>query len=221
MSRLFFFIAAAAALRADSLEEILKRMDTSAKTFQSFSANIKEISYVEVLKESTTENGVMRLKRTKKGLVGIVEFAPPDQRTYHFDGGKAEIYRPKVKIKEVYDLSKYKGTLDRALTIGFGTSGAELRSDYTIKVVGPETIQEIPTTHLQLTPKSAEIQKLITTVDLWIQEGKSYPVQDKILQPSKEYSIFIYSDVKINPPLPNSAFELKVPSDVKEVHPQK
>jgi outer membrane lipoprotein-sorting protein len=61
--------------------------------------------------------------------------------------------------------------------------------------------------------------KLVTTVDLWIPEGKSYPIQEKPVFPSKDYRVLVYSNVKINPPLTNADFELKVPADVKKTRP--
>ncbi len=221
MNRLLTFFALTAFLRADTLEEILKRMDASAKKFQSVSATIKQITYNELLKDTSEGMGEMRLKKTNKGLVGIVDFAPPDKRTYHFNGGTVEIYYPKTNIEEIYDVSKYKGTMERALTLGFGTSGAELQKDYTIKMIGPDKVHGVAASHLELSPKSAEMQKLVTKVELWIQDGESYPVQEKGIQPSKDYTMFVYSDVKINPPLAPSSFEMKVPAGVKRVQPQK
>lgn len=221
MTRLIAFIAVCAALRADSLEEILKRMDASEKTFQSVSANIKHISFTQVLNQKDEETGRMRLKRTKKGLVGIVEFDPPDPLVYHFSGGLVELYRPKNNSVEEYDFSKYKGDLDRALILGFGTSGVELNKDYEIKVIGPETVQGVATTHLELAPKSKEMKKLVMKVDLWIQDGKSYPVQERGTEPNGNSSTFIYSNIRINPKLPDSDYELKAPKDVRRLHPGK
>jgi hypothetical protein len=40
--RSLLFIACAALVRADSLDEILKRMDDSAKKFQNFTAKLKQ-----------------------------------------------------------------------------------------------------------------------------------------------------------------------------------
>ncbi len=215
MIRPILFLLAAAVLRADSLEDILKRMDESAKKFQSVSAKLKETSFNAVLKETNDEGtGEMRLKRTKQGLVGVVVFGPPDPRTFHFNGGKVQIYHPKANSVDVYDVGKHKTAIDRGLMLGFGTSGAELQKDYSIKVIGSETIESVPATHLELTPKSAELRKLIQRIELWIRDGESYPVQDKVIQPSNDYSLFIYSDVKKNPPLPSSAFELNLGPDV-------
>jgi outer membrane lipoprotein-sorting protein len=213
--RPILFLTAAAALRADSLEDILKRMDASAKTFQSVSAKLKQTSYTAALKETNDEGtGEMRLKRTKQGLIGVVVFAPPDERTFHFSGGKVEIYHPKSNSADIYDVGKHKSAIDRGLMLGFGTSGSDLQKEYSIKVLGSETVQSVPATHLDLTPKSGELRKLIMHIELWIVDGKSYPVQDKIVQPSNDYSIFVYSDVKTNPSLPNSAFELNLPAGV-------
>ena len=221
MIRLIVLIAAAAALRADSLEDILKRMDAESKKFQSFSANLKQTEYTYVLKESTESTGQIRIKRNKDGLLGVVIFDPPENRIFHFAGRTVEIYYPKAKTEEIYDVGKYQGAMDLWLTLGFDTSGAELRKEYTIKLIGAETVESVPTTHIQLTPRSDQMLKLITTVDLWIPEGKSYPIQEKPLTPSKDYRVLVYSNVKINPPLSNSDFELKVPADVKKIHPAK
>jgi outer membrane lipoprotein-sorting protein len=222
VNRFVLLFAAAAALRADSLEEILKRMDASARTFQSFTAKLKQVDYTDVLHESSESNGEIRVKRTKSGIVAVVIFNAPDAKMMHFAGKSAEIFYPKTKIEEIYDVGKYQGAIDRWIALGFGTSGAELRRDYEIKYGGPQTVGSTATTLLQLTPKSDEVKKLAAQVDLWIENGKSYPLQVKALKPaSKDYLMFIYSDVKINPAVSNSDFELKLPADVRKIHPSK
>jgi outer membrane lipoprotein-sorting protein len=60
---------------------------------------------------------------------------------------------------------------------------------------------------------------MITRIDLWIQEGQSSPIQEKVTQPSKDYVLISYSDLKVNPDLPDSAFDLKLPEGVKRVKP--
>lgn len=197
-------------------------MDASAKTFQSFTAKLKQIDYTDVLHESSESNGEIRVKRNKNGMIALVSFSDPAPKTMHFAGKTAEIYYPKTKIEEIYDVGKYQGAIDRWIALGFGTSGAELRRDYDIRYVGPQTVGSATATLLELTPKSDEVKKLATQVDLWIKNGESYPLQFKALKPgSKDYLMFVYSDVKINPALSNSDFELKVPADVRKIRPAK
>ena len=126
MNRLIAFIAVSCAVRADTLEEILKRMDTEAKKFQSFSAKLKQVEYTAVLKQSSESTGEIRIKRTKSGLIGLVTFNAPEDRIIHFAGGKVEIFYPKAKTEDIYDVGKYQGEMDHWLALGFGTSGADL-----------------------------------------------------------------------------------------------
>ena len=210
-----------AAAHADTLDAILARMDRAAKEFKSVSAKMKRLEFTAVLNESGEMNGEMRLKRDKGGTVGLVEFHDPDPRVISFNGRQARVYYPKANTVEVYDAGKYKETMDRFLLLGFGTSGAELKKEYEIKQGGAEMVGSVQTTHLELIPKSPDLKQYVTQIEFWIPDGQSNPIREKVTQPSKNYSIVTYSDLKLNPGLPASAFELKLPPGVKILHPQK
>ena len=49
-------------------------------------------------------------------------------------------------------------------------------------------------------------------------EGESIPLQSKVTMTSGDYDQAKYSDIQMNPTLPDSAFELNVPADVKRVN---
>jgi outer membrane lipoprotein-sorting protein len=70
-------------------------------------------------------------------------------------------------------------------------------------------------------PKTDELKKLITKIELWVPEGQANPIQEKVTEPSKNYELVTYSDIKVNPALPDSAFELKLPPKVKKIYPQR
>jgi outer membrane lipoprotein-sorting protein len=213
----------AAGAQAETLPDILARMDRSAKEFKSMKAKMKQLEYTAVIDESSEKSGEVMLKRGKGASIGLVHFQQPDQQFIHFDGRRFRIFYPKANTVDVFDVGKYTGKIevDQVLLLGFGTSGAELSKSYTIKSLGTETLGGVNTTHIELTPKLPELQKYVTKFELWIPEGQSNPIQEKALQPSKNYSTFVYSDIMINPSLPDSAFELKLPPGVKTVYPQK
>lgn len=224
MSRLLFLFtiaAAAAPARAEGVSDILARMDRAAQEFKAVSAKLKRMSYTAVLDESSQVSGAMRLKRSRNGIVGIVEFAEPEPRVFHFSGHELQVYYPKANTVEIYDAEKYTKTMDQVLLLGFGTSGAELKNSYDIKAAGTETIGLERTTRIELTPKSSELRKLIVKVELWIPEGQSNPVQAKFTEPSKNYELATYSELQMNPALLDSMFELKLPAGVKKLTPQK
>jgi outer membrane lipoprotein-sorting protein len=208
-------------LHAEALEDLLARMDRAAQEFRSLSAKMKRMQYTAVIDEKSETEGAMRIRRAKAGTVGIVEFPAPDERTVFIAGKTAQIYYPKANTVEIYDTSKYVSNIDQFLLLGFGTTSAELNKAYTIRAAGTEMIGSVAATKLELTPKSAELKKLIAKIELWIPEGQSNPVQEKLTEPSKNYELINYLDIKVNPPLPDSAFELKLPSGVKKVYPQK
>jgi outer membrane lipoprotein-sorting protein len=207
--------------RAESLADVLARMDRAAQDFRALSASMKRVQFTAVINEANEMDGVMRLKRVKGGTVGIVDFQQPEQRTVYINGHNIQIYYPKANTVEIYDSSKYTANIDQFLLLGFGTSSAELHKSYDLKMSGAETIGGLATTRIEMTPKSAELKKLITRIELWIPEGQDTPIQEKVTEPSKNYELIAYSDIKVNPSLPDSTFELKLPPKVKKIYPQK
>ena len=206
---------------AEPLPDVLARMDRAAAEFHSLSAEMKRVQFTAVLNESSEMDGVVRLRRTKNGTQGIVEFKQPEQRTVFINGKQVQIYYPKANNVEIYDTSKYTSNMDQILLLGFGTSAAELKKSYDIKDGGVQKISGTDTTRIELTPRSDEMKKLITKIELWIPEGQSNPTRAKFSEPSKNYELVDYSGIKVNPALPESAFAWKLPGNVKKIHPQK
>jgi outer membrane lipoprotein-sorting protein len=206
---------------ADSLEAILGRMDRAAKTFTSVSANLKQSQYTAVIKDlEKPESGQLRIKREKNGLNAIVEFTDPETRTIVIKGHEAQIYHPKANTLEKYDVSKFASTVDQFLLLAFGTSGADLRKNYDVKLGGAESIDGAPTTRLDLTPKTEELKKVISKVELWIPEGGSNAIREKVTETTDDYYLVSYSNVNPHANVADSAFELKLPKGVRIVNPQ-
>jgi outer membrane lipoprotein-sorting protein len=55
---------------------------------------------------------------------------------------------------------------------------------------------------------------------LWITEG-NYPIQEKLLEPSGDWILVNYSNVRINPALDPGVFTLHTAPGVKIEYPQK
>lgn len=217
-----FFVSAillAGALRADSLDSVLQRMDEGARKFKAVSAKFKEVNYTAVLQESSTQNGQLWLQRRGKGagVVGKMHFDPPDETTIGFNGHLVEKYYPKGNQVDRIDVGKNAAQIDEFILLTFGAEGSDLQKSYDVKFAGTETIDGKRCAHLQLTPKSDEARKLATMIEMWVPEDKGFAVQQKVTEPSGNYVLNSYSEIKMNPPLPDSAFELKVPPNAKVV----
>ena len=203
-------------------EEVLSKLDKAAPAFKTMSGNISQSNYTKVLDETATETGQISLKKVgPKDLAVLINFTQPNPRTVAFRGRKAEIYYPKLKSVQEYDLGKRSDLLDQFLLVGFGTTGKDLKANYTVKLLGDETVAGQKTHRLELTPgESVRIEKL-QKLELWVAADGAYPVQQKFIQRSGDYYLITYTDVQLNPQLGDEAFKLNLPKGVKREFPGK
>jgi outer membrane lipoprotein-sorting protein len=202
----------------DGLDPILARMDQNAATFKSMTAKLRHVSYVAVIKESDVKTGTIGMKRAKKETLVLVQFTAPDPKSVAVAGTKIEVYLPNLNTVEDYDFGK---SVEKYLALGFGASGKELKADYGLREIGADTVNGQKTTRLELTPKAKEVLQQFPKIELWISDATGYPVQQKLYQTGGDYMLVTYSDVVINPSVPDSAFKLNLPKGVKHVSPGK
>jgi outer membrane lipoprotein-sorting protein len=209
------------AAAGDTVQQVLARMDKAARDFKAMTAQVTHVDHTDVLNDNTTESGVVTMRKVQPGEVqGRVDFTVPDQKSITFEKRRIQEYLPKINTLQVFDLDKHGQQLDRFLMIGFGTSGTELAKDYNVVVLGTDNIKGQPAILLQLSPKAAEARQYVDKIELWIPEqGEPYPLREKIFEPSHDYRLVTYSDLKINPALKPDALQLKLPPGVKTEHP--
>ena len=206
---------------ADSLENMLARMDHAAASFKAVAGDVRWVEHTAVINEDTVDTGSMLLKRSKHDMRMLVEFNEPNRKFVALQDDKLEIYYPKTQTVDEYDISQHRELLDKFLLIGFGTSGKELVSAYNIKVVDGDKLAGAETTKLELVPKSAEVQQHLKRVELWIPDSNVYPVQQKFYLVAGDYKLVTYTNIRMNPPLVDADLKLKLPRNVKRVFPQK
>jgi len=216
---LFCAALAAGALRADSREQILQRMDEGSKKLKTVSAKLHELSYNAVIQDTTTQEGELRLRRGKNGLSGVLMFTTPnDEHSIGFNGRTIETYFPKANQVDVMNVGKNAAQLDQFILLAFGAAGSDLEKNYEVSLAGTQAVNGTTCDHLELIPKSPEARKFATKIELWIPQGQSNAIQEKVTEPSNDYILNTYSEVKLNPSLPDSAYELKLPPGVKRIN---
>lgn len=223
MSKLILALAAAAALPAQSnLQSVLARMDAAGPTFRSMTASVSRVTHTAVINDNSEEQGVIRLMKAKAREVRVfIEFTKPDHKFVSLGERKAEIYTPKIAVVQEFDLGKHRSLMEQFLLLGFGATGKDLVKNYSVRLTGEETIGGSKTARLELTPKSSAVKSHYNRIDLWIADPGGYPMRQRLNEPSGNYLMVTYSDVKLNPDLPASQLELKLPAGVKREFPQK
>jgi len=207
--------ASVVAAAEPTLEEVFAKMDASAGKFSSMSADISRDTYTKVLNEKTVESGTIKLRKQAKDLQVRIDFTKPDAKIVAFRGKKAEIFLPKLNTVQEYDLGKQRSLVDQFLLVGFGTTGRDLKSSYAGKLLGEESIAGQKAWRLELTPTNPSVKEKLRRLDLWMDEGGEYPVQQRFVQPSGDYYLVTFSNVKLNPALSDDDVKLKLPKNVK------
>jgi outer membrane lipoprotein-sorting protein len=219
-------IAMSAAARpkpAGDQEAVLDRVDRAGAAFRGMSAHLRRLSHTAVINEDNVDSGTILLKRAhRRDLRMLIDLTEPDPRTVAFQGHTLEIYYPKAATVQEIDVGtgKDRALLEQFFLLGFGTSRAELQASYNLRLVGQDTLGGQKTEILELIPKSKEVLQHLTKLEMWVAEN-GYPVQQKFYLKGGDYQLATYSDMKINPDLPDSALKLKTPKNVKREYPQR
>ena len=207
---------------ASDQQQALARLDQAARGFRGMTAKIKKISHTAVIKESTEETGRITLFRPKpRDLKMLAEFTAPEERAVAFDGHKVQIYYPRILTVQEYDLGKQSSLIDQFLLLGFGSTSTELNKSYNIKWTGEEPVNGVKCDRLELTPKSDEALQHVRRIEIWVSAQDGVTQQQKVHQPSRDYVLITYSDIKLNPQLADESVKLKLPKGVKKETPQK
>lgn len=198
-------------LQSQDVESVLQRMDQAAPKFKAMTADLKMVTYTKILDDKETETGKVTMQRVKKNDTrAVIEFSGASARTLTLQGKTVRIYYPNLKQYQDYDVGRTVN-VNQFLLLGFGSSGKELSANYDIKGAGTEKIAGVETTKLVLTPKDKKAQEHLKTAEIWFPNDSPHPSQQRFNEPSGNYRLVTYSNIVINPSLPQS-IQLTVPS---------
>lgn len=197
---------------------VLEMMDRSAKDFRSLAADIENVKYTAVVKDTSTETGKIWVRHDQKMRI---EFSKPEPRTILRTGNSLFIYNPKLNRVEEYDLGKNSAMVDQYVRLGFGTKSEDLKKSYLLTVTGEEELDHRKTVVMELTPKSDQMRSQITKIQMWIDEASWLPIQQKFYEAgSGDYILFHYTNLMENLPKSNeSKFKQDWPKGVSREKP--
>ena len=196
---------------------VLGMMDKSAKDFRTLTADIENVKYTAVVKDTSTETGQIFVRRDQKMRI---EFTKPEARTILRTGDSLFLYNPKLNRVEEYDLGKNRAMVDQYIRLGFGTKSEDLKKSYVVTVAGEEELDHRKTVVVELTPKVDQIRSQITRIQMWIDEASWLPIQQKIFESgSGDYILFHYTSMMKNLKINDSRFKQDWPKNASHEKP--
>jgi outer membrane lipoprotein-sorting protein len=216
---LFSTIRATTSLQTNwTLDNILKQMDAQAASFHSLTADLERTKVTVVVNDKSIESGQIFVRSDDKMRIEVTQ---PDARTILRDGDNFYIYNPKIHRVEEYNLGKKKSVVDQFLLLGFGTSGSSLKESYTVTLQGEDTLDNHKVLLLELLPKTDEVRKQLSKIQLWLDESTWLPVQQQFFETgSGDYFIIRYRNINRNVRIPDSEFKPHWPHGTTKIQPQ-
>ena len=214
----FAVIAGAAQTAAKwTTNGVLEMMDKSAKDFRTLTADIENVKYTAVVKDTSTETGQIFVRHDQKMRI---EFTKPEARTILRTGDSLFLYNPKLNRVEEYDLGKNRAMVDQYIRLGFGTKSEDLKKSYLVTLTGEEELDHRKTVVVDLTPKADQIRSQIARIQMWIDEASWLPIQQKIFESgSGDYILFHYTSMMKNLKINDSKFKQDWPKNASHEKP--
>jgi outer membrane lipoprotein-sorting protein len=219
----FFFLLAivlwlaslpAAAQSDPDLQKILTAMDTAAANFHSAQADFVWEQYFKVVNDKDSQKGTVYYRKNGKEIQMMADITDP-AKSVLFSDGKVQVYEPKLKRVTSYEAGKNREAVESFLVLGFGGSGRDMLKSFDVKSLGTETVGDVNAAKLELVPKSDRVRNIFAKIWLWIDPARGISVQQQFFEPSGDYRLAKYSNLKLNQKIPDTAFKLKTTGDTK------
>jgi len=193
-------------------------MDRAAQDFRSLTAAVEHQKYTAVVQDTSTETGVIWVRKDSKMRI---DFQTPDPRTILRNGDNLYIYTPKINRVEEYNIGKNRAMADQYLALGFGTRTDNLMKNYAVALNGEEELDGRKAAVIELTPKSDDVKRQISKIQMWVDESSWLPVQQKFFETSSgDYFLSRYTKVMKNLKLGDGKFKPDWPKGTKVEKPR-
>jgi outer membrane lipoprotein-sorting protein len=217
---LIIFLASTLAAQTEkkwTTDGVLAMMDRAAKDFRSLTADLEDVKYTAVVKDTSTETGKIYFRHDQKMRIDITK---PEPRTILRTGDSLFLYNPRLNLVQEYDLGKNRSVVDQYIRLGFGTKSEDLKKSYTVNLTGEEDLDGRKTAILELTPKSDSVRAQISKIQMWIDEASWLPIQQKFFEAgSGDYILFHYTNPMKNLKIGESRFKQDWPKSASHEKP--
>lgn len=198
------------------LPGILNKMEKAHLDLRSLKAEIVQQKTNAQIGVTDTEYGLMLYKPGAgkgKGKLRI-DYTRPSKDTIAVVGENVTFYQPRINQAFKGVISKLAKGKGYGQLVGLDGSLKSLAVNYNIEFVRDESINSLPTTVLHLTPKSGG---QFAAIDLWVNQQNSLPVQWKMIERNKDYTIITLKNMQLNANIADTAFAVNIPSGTKVV----
>lgn len=203
---------ARATFAAGDLKATLAKLDADAARFHSTSADFQFDSVqTDPVPDTEVQKGVVYYHREGSTFQMGVHIHTVDGRAATkvivcCESGTVKLYDQKLnQVTVLNKLSQYESWF----MLGFGASGKDLAQKWDITDDGPETIDGVKTEKLELVAKDPNVRRNVAKVILWMDLERGVSLKQRFDEDPSHYRVAIYTNFKMNQPVPRDAFTFK------------
>ncbi len=186
--------------------KVLAQMDAASAKFQSTQADFKWDVLQSVVNEHDIQSGTIYFERHGSTTSMAAYIKQPAAKAVFYDGTTLTLVQPDIKQETLFRAS---GQYESFLTLGFGGSGKDLETNWTVTCQGMETIDGTQTAKLELKPKQANVADMFSHVTVWIDPTRSLGLKQIFYEPSGDNRTATYTNIKYNAKIPADMFKPK------------
>ena len=180
----------ASAASSPDLKTVMAGLDKNAPGFKSAKADFEWIHYSKTANKASRQTGQLSVRRAGKDMDVTL------QLTSNIIG--ANDAQTQTTTREI---SENRPNIESFLSLGFGAGSQDLLNSFDVTMTGWDTVDNVKTAKLELVGRNDQLKPLFSKAVLWIDPAKAIPVKQQCWQPSGDYQLVSYSNIKLNAPV--------------------
>jgi len=206
--------------QGNELSTVLAKMNQTASSFKTAQGDFEFETYQKIVEDTDVQRGTIYFRRDGKGVDAAFNIVGRAPKQVVYKDGKVRIYEKRINQITERDVSKNKSEVEAFLSLGFGAKGDDLVRDYDVKMVGWETVNSVKTAQLELVPKDSKLRQTYSKIVLWIDPERALLLRQQFFEPSGDYRLAHYTNMKLPGKISDDDFRLKTNGNTRTVKPQ-
>jgi outer membrane lipoprotein-sorting protein len=213
--------------KPSNLDTILHQLDVASANFKSAQADMRRDNYARVVKETTTQCGVIYFERKGSALEMGMKIAPSKTQscsgesaatatgthTLAYKNGELQVFDPEQNHLILFHAGNNQAQYESFLTLGFGGSGRDLAKTWEITDQGTEVLKDgaksITTVKLDLVAKSPANRNMFSHITIWVDPVQGVSYKQVFYTPSGDTNTTYFDHVRCPGKINESAFAIK------------
>jgi outer membrane lipoprotein-sorting protein len=205
--------SAVAHAKAGHLDEVLREMDAASTRFKSAQADFRWDLYERVVKQTTTQEGMIYFLKNGSKIQMGAKILPPSEKYLEYKDGLLKIFDPGPNHLTVLHAGANQAQYESFLTLGFGGSGSELAKAWTLTDLGTETMNDgtgpVETAKLDLVSKDQKVRDMFTHITIWVDFKRAISLKQEFFTPSDDRKTATYTHIRYNQKVDTAPFAIK------------